>query len=94
MYLIDLFVLTNRHKIDYTPCLLVASFFEVAVSILVIEDISFIVDVSNRDFAFLVLMGVVVLALGSALLTNATRYVAAAEVSLFMILDTLLEPIW
>jgi len=79
------------HKIDFVPCLIVASIFESVVALSAGADLR---SVSNTDVAFLILQGVVVLSIGSSLLTIATTYVSAPEVSLFMLVDTLLEPIW
>ena len=83
--------LKPNDKIDFTPALIIASVIEVVVSAAAGADVN---SVSNMDMLYLVLQGVVVLSIGLALLTLATKRISAPEVSLFMLIDTVLEPIW
>lgn len=50
--------------------------------------------VSSRDAWLLLLQGSLVLPLSFALITRGSRYLPAAEVSLILLLETLLGPLW
>ena len=46
------------------------------------------------SYGWLVIMGLIQMPLGLVLMTIGTRYLPAAEVSLFLILETIMAPIW
>jgi len=78
-------------KIDFVPCLILGALIQAIVS----ASVGISVDsVSNFEMLYLVIMGVVVLAIGSSLLTMATSHISAPEVALFGLLDSVLEPLW
>ena len=52
------------------------------------------VSVSTPDMMYLMLLGLVVLPLAFALIAVGPRYIPAAEVSLMMLLETFLGPLW
>ncbi|WP_169568495.1 DMT family transporter [Sneathiella limimaris] len=52
------------------------------------------VTVSTADLAYLILLGVFVLPIAFGLITIGPRYIPAAEVSLLMLLESFLGPIW
>jgi drug/metabolite transporter (DMT)-like permease len=81
----------HEREIDFVPCLVVAA---ILVSVVALSAGADLRSVRNMDIVFLILQGVVVLSIGSALLTTATAYVSAPEVSLFMLVDVVLEPMW
>jgi len=83
----------TREEIDLIPCLILAASIEaiIAVGAGAFDDLQ---TLSDRDLIFLMLQGVIVLPIGSALLTYVTKYITAPEVTLFMLLDTIIEPIW
>jgi drug/metabolite transporter (DMT)-like permease len=83
--------LKASEKIDFTPALILASAIEVVVSAAAGASPN---SVSDMDLLYLVLQGVVVLSIGLALLTLATKRISAPEVSLFMLIDSVLEPVW
>lgn len=83
----------HEREIDFVPCLVVAATLVSVVALSAGADLD-LPSVRNMDIVFLILQGVVVLSIGSALLTTATAYVSAPEVSLFMLVDVVLEPIW
>ena len=81
----------TEEKIDFVPCLILGALIQAIVS----ASVGISVDsVSNFDMLYLVIMGVIVLAIGSSLLTMATSHISAPEVALFGLLDSVLEPFW
>ena len=50
--------------------------------------------VTDEEWLFLAIQGIIILAVGNACLTAATRYLAATEVTIVLLLDTVLEPVW
>ena len=52
------------------------------------------VGIGGRDLLLLALLGVVILPVSLALITRATHHVAAPEVNLVALLETLLGPLW
>ena len=50
--------------------------------------------VSQSDFGYLLLMGLYVVPVGSALMFVGPRYIPAAEVGLLMLLESILGPLW
>ena len=85
----------DDEKIDMGPCNVVAGSIVVFVSGMVC--IGFQVDlgdVTDDEWLYLALQGIVILAIGNSCLTAATRYLAATEVTIIMLLDTILEPVW
>lgn len=77
--------------VDYIPCLIVAGILEATVGAAAGADFN---AITNMDLCYLILQGVVVLSIGSAILTYATQFISAPEVCMFSLLDTLLEPVW
>jgi len=51
-------------------------------------------DVTARDFAYLMLSGLIVMPVSLGLITAGPRYLPAAEVALIMLLETVLGPLW
>ncbi|MBL4907598.1 MAG: DMT family transporter [Sneathiella sp.] len=51
-------------------------------------------SVSSTDFSYLLILGFVILPIAFGLITIGPRYISAAEVSLLMLLETFLGPIW
>jgi len=78
-----------RH-IDMVPSLGLGS--------LVVASIAFFsatsIKISTTDLSLLMLLGLVVLPIAFGLITIGPRYIPAAEVSLLMLLETFLGPIW
>jgi drug/metabolite transporter (DMT)-like permease len=82
-----------KEEIDLIPCLILAAIIE-AVIATGAGAFDGLQTLSDHDLIFLMLQGIIVLPLGSALLTYVTKYISAPEVTLFMLLDTIIEPIW
>jgi len=81
----------SNDKIDFVPALVLSCAIQVVVAACVGVDLD---SVTGTDLLYLTLMGVVVNAVGSSLLTLSTVRISAPEVALFMLLDTVLEPVW
>lgn len=77
-------------EIDMLPTVMIAGL----ISIVVALPLAWPLEASGRDIAVLALMGAFQLALGCALMTIAVRHLAAAEIGLFALLETILGPIW
>jgi drug/metabolite transporter (DMT)-like permease len=50
--------------------------------------------ISQADFGYLLLMGLYVVPVGSALMFIGPRYISAAEVGLLLLLESILGPLW
>jgi len=81
----------DEEEVDMIPVLIVSSFFQCLVSLCVGVDFS---SVDRDNYAYLFLQGGIELPLGSAILIWASKYVRATDISLLMLLDTVLEPFW
>jgi drug/metabolite transporter (DMT)-like permease len=75
---------------DMIPAVALAGFI-VAVAMV---PVSMPFSISLRDFVWLVVLGVLVLPVSLAMIVRAPRYLAAAEVSLIMLLEAILGPLW
>lgn len=82
-----------KDEIDLIPCLILSASIQaiIAAGAGAFNDLQ---TLSDHDLIFLMLQGVIVLPLGSSLLTYVTKFITAPEVTLFMLLDTILEPLW
>jgi drug/metabolite transporter (DMT)-like permease len=78
-------------EIDMVPCNIVAGAIIASSALIAGADVA---NASNQDLVYLSLQGVLVLPIGLVCLTIGPKYISAPEVSLFMLLDTILEPIW
>ena len=81
----------SSEQIDYVPCLIVAAIIESGIGAAAGAQYD---TVTKMDLLYLILQGVVVLSIGSAILTFATKFISSPEVCMFSLLDTVLEPIW
>ncbi len=64
------------------------------VTALVILPLSQPLSVSQQDFGFLIIMGVYMLPLGTALMYIGPKYIPASEVGLMLLLESVLGPTW
>lgn len=85
-------VVLRRHgaEIDMLPTVLIAGLISIALAL----PLAWPLEASARDIVVLAFMGAFQLALGCALMTLAVRHLAAAEIGLFALLETILGPIW
>jgi drug/metabolite transporter (DMT)-like permease len=51
-------------------------------------------SISQQDFGYLIIMGIYMLPVGTALMFLGPRYIPAAEVGLMLLLESILGPIW
>jgi drug/metabolite transporter (DMT)-like permease len=51
-------------------------------------------SISSEDFGYLIIMGVYMLPVGTALMFLGPRYIPAAEVGLMLLLESVLGPVW
>jgi drug/metabolite transporter (DMT)-like permease len=77
-------------EVDMLPTVMIAGIISIALAL----PLAWPLEATGRDVAVLALMGAFQLALGCALMTLAVRHLAAAEIGLFALLETILGPIW
>lgn len=88
---INLMVLRRAHaRVNMIPMVFFAGIFSIIISF----PLAWPLTPNLPDLTFLWIMGWIQLGLGSVLMTIATRYLTAAEVALFALLETTLGPIW
>lgn len=80
----------QRRRVDMVPAVLLAGLFSIAVAL----PLALPLTASARDLGVLALMGFVQLGLGCVLMTVATRHLAATEIGLLALLETILGPLW
>lgn len=79
-----------RARVNMIPMVFFAGLFSILISF----PLAWPLTPNLSDLTFLWVMGWMQLGLGSVLMTIATRYLTAAEVALFALLETTLGPIW
>ena len=85
------FVLIRRRRsIDMAPAICVGGLFICLAGVLVAPDLY----LSPRQFGYVTLLGLVLLPLSFLFLTWAPRLIPAPEVSLILLLETILGPLW
>jgi len=92
-------IVATRHgrSVDMFPAVAIAGLIAVIISFVVITfkaGSPLAIDVSGRDLAILVALGVFQLGIGFLLFTSATRLITAAEAMLLTLLETITGPIW
>lgn len=89
------FALTITVSPHQVPCNIIGGVIVVVVAGAVCAAYSVdLVDITDRAWLFLAIQGIFILAIGNTCLTAATKYIAATEVTLILLLDTILEPVW
>jgi drug/metabolite transporter (DMT)-like permease len=85
------FVLVRLGRpVDMSPAIGVAGFFIVAIGLVMAPDLY----LDPRQFGLLAILGLVLLPLSFVFLTRAPTYIPAPEVSLIILLETMLGPLW
>ena len=79
-----------RATVDMVPAVMIAGLISIAVAL----PFALPLDASARDLAVLAPMGCIQLGLGCLLMTRATRVLAAGEIGLFSLIETILAPLW
>jgi drug/metabolite transporter (DMT)-like permease len=91
VFALNLVVLRRMHAtVDMIPAVMIAGLISIAVAL----PFALPFDVSGRDLAVLAPMGCVQLGLGCLLMTRATRFLAAGEIGLLSLIETILAPLW
>ncbi len=84
-----LLVRSNKH-IDMVPATALSGLVTFAVAAVMVGDI----DISLHDLVICVMLGSFQLGLGFLFLTVGTRFLPAAEVALFSLSESILNPLW
>jgi len=79
-----------RATVDMVPAVLIAGLISIAVAL----PFALPLELRGRDLAVLAPMGCIQLGLGCLLMTRATRTLAAGEIGLLSLLETILAPLW
>ena len=90
MYVIYLLILRKNRHIDMLP----ATCFSGLLSAIIVLPFVGTLAISNHDLVISLLLGSVQFGMGFMLLTWSTRYLLAAEVALFSLSESILNPIW
>ncbi len=75
---------------DMVPTLGISGIMVAIIGYIITDDIY----VSQSDFQYLMLLGLIILPIAFGLITVGPRYISAAEVSLLMLLESFLGPVW
>ena len=90
MYVIYLLILRRHRHIDMLP----ATCLSGLVTAMIVLPFTGTLVISQQDLVIAVLLGSVQFGMGFMLLTWSTRYLLAAEVALFSLSESILNPIW
>lgn len=91
VFALNLVVMRRMHAtVDMVPAVMIAGLISMAVAL----PFALPLDASARDLAVLAPMGCVQLGLGCLLMTRATRTLAAGEIGLLSLIETILAPLW
>jgi drug/metabolite transporter (DMT)-like permease len=91
MWGINVVILRHGKAVNMVPANLLGNLMVVPVALLAGAHP---LDVTSHDIAFLLLLGGVVLPVSFTLITFGPRYLPAPEVSLILLIETVLGPIW
>jgi drug/metabolite transporter (DMT)-like permease len=80
----------QRKRVDMVPAVLLAGLFSIVAAL----PFALPLTATAADLGVLALMGFIQLGLGCVLMTLATRHLAAGEIGLLALLETILGPIW
>lgn len=90
MYVWYLLILRGNRHIDMLPATCLSGLFTGIIALVFVGDLS----VSNHDLAIILVLGAVQFGLGFMCLTWGTRYIPAAEVALYSLSESILNPLW
>jgi drug/metabolite transporter (DMT)-like permease len=89
-YVIYLLILRRNRHIDMLPATCLSGLVTAWFSLLVVDTLV----INMNDLVICILLGSVQFGFGFMLLTWSTRYIPAAEVALFSLSESVLNPIW
>ena len=90
MFAFYLLILRNQRDIDMIPATGLSGLITFCIAAWMVQDVS----ISLHDLVICILLGSVQFGLGFLLLTLGTRFLPAAEVALFAMSESILNPIW
>ncbi|MEJ2178786.1 MAG: DMT family transporter, partial [Gammaproteobacteria bacterium] len=90
MYMLFLLIMRHNRHIDMLPATCLSGLVTATIAFVLVGDLS----VSQHDLILCVALGSVQFGMGFMLLTWGTRYIPAAEVALFSLSESVLNPIW
>jgi DME family drug/metabolite transporter len=90
MYMLFLLIMRHNRHIDMLPATCLSGLVTATIAFVFVGDLS----VSQHDLILCVALGSVQFGMGFMLLTWGTRYIPAAEVALFSLSESVLNPIW
>ncbi len=89
-YVIYLLILRNNRHIDMLPATCLSGLVTAWFALIVVDTLA----INMNDLIICILLGSVQFGIGFMLLTWSTRYIPAAEVALFSLSESVLNPIW
>lgn len=90
-FALNVVVLRRMHaSVDMVPAVMIAGLISIAVAL----PFALPLEPTARDLAVLAPMGCLQLGLGCLLMTRATRFLAAGEIGLLSLIETILAPLW
>jgi drug/metabolite transporter (DMT)-like permease len=91
VFALNVVVMRRMHAtVDMVPAVMIAGLISIAVAL----PFALPLDASTRDLAVLAPMGCLQVGLGCLLMTRATRTLAAGEIGLLSLIETILAPLW
>ena len=91
VFALNVVVMRRMHAtVDMVPAVMIAGLISMAVAL----PFALPFDTSARDLAVLAPMGCLQVGLGCLLMTRATRTLAAGEIGLLSLIETILAPLW
>jgi drug/metabolite transporter (DMT)-like permease len=91
VFALNVVIMRRMHAtVDMVPAVMIAGLISIAVAL----PFALPLEASARDLAVLAPMGCIQLGLGCLLMTRATRVLAAGEIGLFALIETILAPLW
>ena len=91
VFALNVVVMRRMHAtVDMVPAVMIAGLISIAVAL----PFALPLELSGRDLAVLAPMGCIQLGLGCLLMTRATRTLAAGEIGLLSLVETILAPLW
>ena len=90
MFAFYLLILRSKKHIDMIPATGLSGLITFAIAAVMVSDL----DISLHDLVICMMLGSFQLGLGFLFLTLGTRFIPAAEVALFSMSESILNPLW
>ena len=79
---------------NFLPALLLSKFFIMLIAIIFMQNFPETLFVDQKNLYLIIAMGVFAVFIPLAMITLAPRYIPAYEVEIFIVLETILGPVW